>query len=254
MPSSLPPVITRGSLLLRWPFTRILYDSAVKSLRFVAVILVGAALCCANAQSPSTDVVTCGIEDLQTAPVRSSAGFTAVLNMHADDDHGLNSHQCEAGFTLQITRPDGSSLPPIKMGYWDGDWDRPLVFRIEGFSQDGRHVFVFISDGPHPEGLTALEYDMSSGSKVKVIFLEQHFTRRLSRECAATLHIVGTSPAGLIVLGSDAKDGCARAELWQLRPNKTTTDGSPVPPEYPGHLSPKTEITNLEAGIPVPPS
>lgn len=234
-----------------------IYDSSVRTLCApLAVILAGAAFSLANTQTetdpgPSPDVVTCGVGDAQTAPVRSSAGFTAVLKMHGDDDHGLNSHLCAADYTLQIIRPDGSSLPAFKMGFWDGDWDRPLVFRIEGFSQDGNRVFVFISEGPHPEDLEAAEYNMSAGSEVKHIFLDRHFTRRLSRECAATLHIVGTSPAGLIVLGSDAKDGCSRAQLWQLKPNKTATDGSPVPPEYPGRLSPGTEITKLEPGVSV---
>ena len=173
--------------------------------------------------------------------------------MQSDDDHGKNSDQCMAEFTLQITRPDGSSMPPFKPGNYDGEWDRPLVFRIEGFSQDGRQVFFFISEGTYPEDLTAMEYDMNSGSKVRAIILDRPFTRQLSRACAASLHIVGISPANLIVLGSEAKDGCVRAELWQLTPNKNPGNGRPLLPEYPKHLAPSTEITKLQAGVPVTP-
>lgn len=191
------------------------------------------------------------VEDEQTVPVRSSKGFTAILKMHSEDDHGKNTHLCAAEYTLQIVRPDGSSMKPLKFGYSDDDWDRPLLFRVEGFSPDGHHAFVFISEGSYPEMLETLEYDMKSVTRVNDVFLDQHFTQGLTRECAATLHIVGTSRTGRIVLNSEAKDGCSSAELWELGPNEKK--GGRVLPEYPRHLSSTAEITKIEAGVPVQP-
>ena len=79
---------------------------------------------------------------------------------------------------------------------------------------------------------------------------------RLSRNCAATLHIIGTTPAGYIVLGTATKDGCIRVERWQLAHNKTVVrDGlsAEVADNHPAHLAPHAAVAKLEAGTPVEP-
>jgi hypothetical protein len=116
-------------------------------------------------------------------------------------------------------------------------------------------VFVVILDGAYPGSIYTMDYDMSSGSISREVSLDRHFTRRLSRACAATLHIAGVSPKGLMVLGSSAKDGCPRAELWQLRPNKYkgSLTGGLLLPEYPEQLSSGTGIATLDPGSPVQP-
>ncbi|RZU42127.1 hypothetical protein [Edaphobacter modestus] len=178
-----------------------------------------------------------------------------MLKMHREDDHGKNTHLCEANYSLQISRPDGSANPPFNGLSSDDNWDRPIVFRIEGFSMDGRDVFIVILEGAYPGSVDTIDYDMSSGSISREVSLDRHFTRRLSRACAATLHIAGISPKGLMVLGSSAKDGCPRAELWQLRPNKYkgSLTGGLVLPEYPEQLSSSTGIATLDPGNPVQP-
>jgi hypothetical protein len=207
----------------------------------------------AAVQSSGLGGLTCGVRDAQAAPLRSSAGFTATLKMHSEDDHSKNSHRCEADYSLQISRPDGSANPPFDFLVGDDDWDRPLAFRIDGFSRDGHHVFVVILDGAYPGSIYTMDYDMSSGSISREVSLDRHFTRRLSRACAATLHIAGISTKGLMVLGSSAKDGCPRAELWQLLPNKYkgSLTGGLVLPEYPEQLSSGTRIATLDPGSPV---
>jgi hypothetical protein len=170
-----------------------------------------------------------------------------MLKMHSEDDHDKNIHLCETDYSLQSTRPDGSVIPPFNSFSGDGDWDRPTTFRIDGFSKDGHEVFAFISEYAYPGSIYTMDYDMSSGSRSREVSLDQHFTRRLSRACAATLHIAGISPKGLMVLGSSAKGGCPRAELWQLRPNKYkgSLTGGLVLPEYPEKLSSDTGIITL---------
>src|SRR5271170_3227629 len=106
--------------------------------RSVLVLIAGFALsvsCCSMAQEQSSEgVLTCGVGvQGQTEAVRSSAGFTVALTMNADDDHSKNSHECMANFAFQVTRPDGTSSV---LGFLSSNdkWDRPLVFRIEGYS------------------------------------------------------------------------------------------------------------------------
>jgi hypothetical protein len=204
----------------------------------------------AHGQSPPAGL-TCGVRDAQTAALHSSAGFTAVLKMHSEDDHGKNTHLCETDYSLQITRPDGSADPEFDLQSSDDDWNRPIVFRVEGFSRDGRHVFVFISEGEYPGWVQAMDYDMSSGARSKDVFLDRHFTRNLGSACVGTLYIVGISPEDLMVLGSRAKDGCARAELWQLKPNGRARpeSGGATLPEYPKRISATAHIATLDPGI-----
>ena len=209
----------------------------------------------AAVQSSGPGGLTCGVRDAQSAPLRSSAGFTAMLKMHSEDDHDKNTHLCEADYSLQISRPDGSANPPFDFYGSDDDWERPIAFRIDGFSRDGHHVFVVILEGAYPGSIETMDYDMSSGSRSRDVYLDRHFTRRLSRACAATLHIAGTSPKGLMVLGSSAKNGCPLAELWQLQPNKYkgSLTGGLVLPEYPERLSSDTGIATLDPGSPAQP-
>src|ERR1700744_6045484 len=96
-------------------------------------------------QSQSPVSLTCGDPRGSETPVmRSSAGFTAVLKVSSEDDHSKNTHLCAADYTLQVNRPDGTALPSFSVLSSDDAWDRPIVFRIEGFTPDGRTVFAFI--------------------------------------------------------------------------------------------------------------
>jgi hypothetical protein len=175
--------------------------------------------------------------------------------MQSDDDHFKNSHLCMTEYTLEISRPDGSSKS-FQILDSDDEWGRPLTFRVEGFSSDGRLVLVLLIEGNYPESLQAIEFDMSPGHSVKSVILGRPFTGRLSRDCAASLHIVGTSPAGYLVLGTEEKDGCIRAERWQLSHNTNIVQhGAPaeVANNHPARLSPHTTVAKLEAGIPIEP-
>ena len=160
----------------------------------LTICILSAPYCFETQAQTSNEMLTggTGVKG-QTLPVRSSAGFTVVLTVNADDDHSKNSHKCEANYTLKITGPDGSSLPPFQFLSSDDEWARPLRFRVEGFSNDGHHVFILLIEGDYPQSLQAKEFDVNSGHEVKSVFLNPPFTRGLSRDCAATLHIVGTS-------------------------------------------------------------
>jgi hypothetical protein len=210
---------------------------------------LGLLLLVSSKQSTAAAVTTCGIRDAETANFRSSAGFTAVLKMHGDDDHRKNTHLCEAEYSLQITTPEKGLRQPFSWTISDGDWDRPIALQVEGFSRDGRHVFLLISDDKYPGEVEAWNYDMLTDSLSSDVSLDSHFTRRLSRACATTLHIVGISPAGLMVLGTRMKDSCDRTRLWQLSPNRITgPTGGAILSEYPKRLSSRSQIEALDPG------
>jgi hypothetical protein len=230
--------------------------------KLVLVLMAGFALsvsCCCVAQGQSSEgVLTCGVGVKgQTEQVRSSAGFTVALTMNADDDHSKNSHECLANFAFQITRPDGTSSVQGFLSS-DDEWNRPLVFRIDGFSPDGKHAFIFLSEGDYPAEITVGEYDITTSlppggflNAVRSVVLGAPFSQRLARDCAATLHVIGTTPVGYIVLGTEATDGCANVERWQLIRNKRLADGGQIANNRPAHLPAHTKLTKLEAGTPV---
>lgn len=169
--------------------------------------------------------------------------------MHGSDDHGKNTHFCAADYSLQITTPEKVRRKPFTWTASDGNWDRPITLKVNGFSTDGRHVFLSIAEDNYPGEIEAVNYDMLAGSITSDVFLDYHFTRRLSQACAATLHLVGVSSAGFMVLGTGVNDGCGRKTLWQLSPNRMTgrTSGAVIP-EYPKRMSLMDEIDVLEFG------
>jgi hypothetical protein len=73
-----------------------------------------------------------------------------VLQVHTEDDHGKNTHQCMAEYHRHITLPDGREEAPDP-GYGftnsDAEWGRRLSVHLDGFSNDGQHVFGVISEG-----------------------------------------------------------------------------------------------------------
>lgn len=195
---------------------------------------------------PMPSIVCQNNQTVQTAPLRSAAGFTAVLSMHSEDDHGKNTHLCETDYSLEIFDPDGSSLPSAEILRSDDSWGRPLLFRIDGFSPDGNRAFLFIYEGQRKTGLIdAAKYNISSGNQQGVFFKPP---RDLSPACVATLHIFGTTRSGLMVLATSIAGGCAQEKKWQLNPNKRRNKDGGTLPEYPEPLSSGTGIARLDPG------
>ena len=227
--------------------TRCVANNRITEIRtVVGIVVLATSLCCVEAAGQSMrPAATCGVDHAQTASIRSSGGFTALLKMHSEDDHGKETHLCQAEYTLEITRPDGSAMQPVEFGASDDAWDRPLVFGIDGFSTDGDDVFVSISDGKYPQTVEVLEYNMKKGETVSDLFLDRRSMKQLGSECADTLRIVGTSPAERIVLGSD-RAGC---RLWEIGPEKKVArTAGRVVPERPRVFPSVAQLTKLDPG------
>ena len=202
----------------------------------------------------------CGDRDARTEPRRSDGGFIAYLSMHSEDDHGKNSHECQADYSLHVIRPDGTRIdgPPAfgASGFFssDGEWNRPLVFRIDGFSADGRHVFIFIEEGGQDPSIYADEFDMTNGSRVREEGVDHIFLDRLGAACTASLHISGTTFNGNIVLQIDPSNGCSRTESWELSGYKRIKGSLGSRPGTPQHVAPGAHMTAIVPGNPAPPA
>lgn len=179
--------------------------------------------------------------------------------MHSEDDHGKNTHLCQAEYVLQIIQPDGTHSRIDNLAYPSGffssddEWDRPLVFRVEGFSRDGTHVFVFISEGGSDGFIDAEEFDLKTRRRVKEEGADRFFLHRLGDSCAASLGISGTSADGHIILQTRQIDGCPRAESWELGPDRHVQRAGiqGTIPDVPPRLASGTKIAALDRGRPV---
>ena len=209
-------------------------------------------------QSPSQPQIgyVCGVRDATTEPVRSTAGFIASLSMHSEDDHGKNSHECQADYSLHImkrtgTRIDGASSFAFSSSI--AEWNRPLTFRIDGFSPDGKRVFIFIEEGGQYSSIYTTEFDMVTGSSLRDEGADRSFFNKLGPACAATLHIAGTTASGHIVLQTTSVNGCTRAESWQLNAGRPIKKSSGSKPGIPTRLASGTRMIAIVPGALQPP-
>lgn len=212
-----------------------------------------------QSQSPIQSSYVCGDRDAQTEPLQSTAGFSAFLTMHSEDDHDKNSHECQASYSLHIVHPDGTRIdgPPAfgPSGFFlsDADWNRPLVFRIDGFSPDGERVFVFIAEGGQYPSIYADEFDMITGSRLREEGADRIFLDKLGPACAAALHISGTVQNGHIVLRILPSNACSRTESWQLNSFRRIKGSMGSKPGTPTHIAPATHVLALDPGKPTRP-
>jgi hypothetical protein len=179
--------------------------------------------------------------------------------MHSEDAHAKNSHECQADYTLHIIRPEGSKFVPGGSGPFGfyssiAEWSRSLLFRIDGYSLDGKRVFVLIAEGGKDAFIEAEELDMTTGSSLRAEGADRSFLDKLGPACAAALHISGIAPNGNIVVETHPSNGCLRAESWQLnanRPLKGLPGGSV--PGTPTRLMPGAHILAIDPGGPIGP-
>lgn len=155
----------------------------------------------------------------QTQPVRGLAGVTAVLKVSTSDDHGKNSHECNADYQLYITPAQGGAAMIVDFLSSDGDWGRSLSLRLDGFSEDGKNIFGILSEpGRYPVTLL-FDYDLTSGgTPPQLIDLEKQFAHIMSATCSSTFGVIGTTGTGAIVLELNSVRPCAATRRWMIHP------------------------------------
>jgi hypothetical protein len=151
----------------------------------------------------------------QTQPVQGPGGAFAILKVSTADDHGKNSHDCEAQYQLLFT-PAGASAPVVvDLVTSDAEYGRNLSLHLDGFSQDGKHIFgIFSEVGKYPT-TSLFDFDTTS-RQVQVIDLTKQFIGPY--RCSTTFSVVGTNENRLIALELNSVNGCVPKRRFLLDP------------------------------------
>lgn len=167
-----------------------------------------------------------GIDAAQTDAVRGPNGATAVLKVSTADDHSKNSHECEADYQLLLTPAGGGASQVVDLTTVDADYGRRILVRLDGFSQDGKHILgIFSETGKYP--LTMLfDYD-PSGGQARLVDLRKQFTSTLGPKCSGSLVVVGTAGNSAIVLELESPEKCSPDRDWVV--NSATQKVQPLP-------------------------
>jgi hypothetical protein len=168
---------------------------------------VGQSIDCAN------DVTT------ESRSRTGPGGVVAVLKVHSEDDHNKNSHECEANYTLRITLPDGRDgaaglIPPMGFTSSVAEWGRRLSVHLDGFSNDGQHIFGVISEGGKYSFVQVFDFKRD-GSHVE-IQIQQGLSHLKAANCGTSFAVAGTTNAGEIVLEPNTASRCRMDRRWLL--------------------------------------
>ena len=149
-----------------------------------------------------------------------------VLKVSSDDDHGKNTHLCNADYQLLVTPAKQGAPVPVDLLTTDADWDRTLSLTLSGFAHDGKRVFgVLAEKGKYPSTVL-FAYNTDDG-QVRLIDLHKQFTRVVPPGCNPTFDVVGTTVAGAIVVALNSGNGCKVDGRWQIDPTGSTVDRLP---------------------------
>jgi hypothetical protein len=197
------------------PFTTC-YDCGsviAHSRKLITALIWIAALRCAHGQS-----IDCANNvDAESRGRTGPGGVVAVLKVHSEDDHNKNSHQCEANYTLQIVLPDGRDgaaglIPPMGFTSSVGEWGRRLSVHLDGFSNDGQHIFGVISEGGKYSFVQVFDFKRD-GSHVEMQ-IQQGLSNLKAANCGTSFAVAGTANAGEIVLEPNTADRCRIDHRW----------------------------------------
>src|SRR5690242_14796663 len=151
----------------------------------------------------------------ETQAVRGPGGAAAVLKVSSTDDHSKNSHECMAEYQLLFT-PAGTSTPVVvELTQSDAEYGRNLTLHLDGFSQDGQHVFGIFSEGGKYANSFLLDYN-TTARQVQLIDLPKKFMGTIG--CGLTVSVMGTDEKGLIALELNSVNGCAPQRRVLLDP------------------------------------
>lgn len=161
-------------------------------------------------------------ENNVTAESRSRAGpggIVAVLIVHSDDDHGKNTHDCMASYTLRITLPDGRDgaaglIPPMDFISSDAEWGRPLSVHLDGFSKDGKHIFGVITEGGKYSFVQV--FDFRRDGSLSDVQIKGGMARLRAANCGTSFAVAGTNTKGELVLEPNTGSRCRGDHRWAL--------------------------------------
>src|SRR6202011_2364894 len=111
---------------------------------------------------------------VQTEPVRGPGGEGAGLKVSTSDDHSKNPHDCNAQDQLLFTLA-GANVPAIAdLLTSDAEYGRTLSLQLDGFSQDGKHVFGMFSEDGKYANTSLFDYRTTDGH-AEIVDLTKQF-------------------------------------------------------------------------------
>jgi hypothetical protein len=167
------------------------------------------------------------IASVQTQPVRGPDGTLAVLKVSSADDHGKNSHECQADYQLVLMRGAADAPASADLLSSDAEYGRNLSLRLNGFSQDGKRIYGILTEDGQSPSTTLFEYDLAK-STLQLFDLNEQFARILNRNCTATFDAIGNTAKGAIVLELNYANACAPTSRWLL--TSANSRVQPLPP------------------------
>jgi hypothetical protein len=153
----------------------------------------------------------------QTQPILGPSGVVAVLKVSTADDHGKNTHGCNAEYVLLITPADAGAPRAVTLLTSDADWNRTLSLRLDGFAHNGKRVFGVLTEGGEYPSTMLFDYDTAE-AKVQLIDLKKGFAQFETASCDSTANVVGTTETGEIVMELSSAKPCTASGRWSLNP------------------------------------
>jgi hypothetical protein len=177
------------------------------------VVLLGTALSIHSASTRCENT-----QYKQTDAVQNASGVRVVLRMHTDDDHTKQLHWCASEYELLIMRSGGIA---IKTGWNNGneaEWERPIDFRVEGFSDDDQRAVTLVREGGRDPMVEVLVFGLgerTAGSDADYT-LSSRFLRSLGMACVASLEVKGLTKDGQVVIATNPEAGCNGQMTWKI--------------------------------------
>lgn len=183
------------------------------------VLLVAAALSALTQSIPAQSIDCANQADAESPPRRGPGGVAAVLTVHSEDDHGKNTHDCLASYTLRITLPDGRDaaaglIPTAGFAASSAEWGRKLSIHLDGFSKDGKHIFGIISETGRYSFVQVFDFG-TDGSHTE-IRVKGGLARLKAAHCGTSFAVAGANAQREPVLEPDTENPCRRNHRWAL--------------------------------------
>jgi hypothetical protein len=138
--------------------------------------------------------------------------------MHSDDDHTKQLHGCASEYELRIVRSDGSATETGWNNGNEAEWNRPIDFRVEGFSDDGERAVARVREGGSDPMLEVLVFGVAErtpGADSEYT-LSNRFLRSLGAMCVASLQVKGLTKDGQVVIATNPEGGCGTQTAWKI--------------------------------------
>ena len=167
--------------------------------------------------------VQCGNpKQARTPMVRNASGYAVSLLYQDDDDHNKGVHNCNSEYELEIVKPDGSRIETGWDVNNDANWDRPIAFRVEGFTRDGKRSVTLVNESSGRWPMVEVTAFDLMGGRYQIFDLDPEELRWLGGACIASLRVTGvTRPGGELVVESERQGGCNKEVRWRVTSHTT---------------------------------